>query len=149
LEGLTRDSIINFHKLSVSVKIRTSNEELFEFQTKHLLISISLKTACVSYFEIDEHGNQILLARDISRGSLCYSSPNLIEFTHYMQRNSNEHYYGFGDKTGAFDKHGQRLIMVRKCLFCFFFFKENKLKKILNQHLFFKTMIEKCGRISL
>jgi alpha-glucosidase len=50
-------------------------------------------------------------AADLQRRAYAYDAAGETVY-HYMQRRADEHYYGFGERSGALDKSGRRMRMV-------------------------------------
>lgn len=55
--------------------------------------------------------DQKIFAADLQRRAYSYDQKGEAVF-HYLERRSDEHYYGFGERSGPLDKYGRRMRML-------------------------------------
>jgi alpha-glucosidase len=86
--------------------LATSQEGQWRVDTERLTITLDLADAHLEWFTVE--GKTI--AADLARRAYTYDRAGSAVY-HYLQRRSDEHYFGFGERAGPFNKQGMRLEM--------------------------------------
>ena len=102
-EGRLRDDPSPFSMPDIET---TSDGEALELRTADLRLSIDRRDPRLLWH--DAQGNRF--AADLSGRAYPYDRGGRT-VSHYMERRSGEHYYGFGERAGPLDKRGMRMRM--------------------------------------
>lgn len=105
LEGRLRDDLSSFSRPGFTLQQR---EGALQVSTACLQVQIDT-TDCSLVWHSRQHGEPF--AADLKRRAYAYDQVGEAVF-HYMQRRENEHYYGFGERSGSLDKNGRRMRML-------------------------------------
>ncbi len=104
LEGRSRDDLSPFPTPKCWMEV--SNERA-QIRTEQLHLKISLGDFRIEWFDKDEQR----FAADLRLRGYPYDRESGAVY-HYMERRSDEHYYGFGERAGSLDKYGMRFRMI-------------------------------------
>ena len=85
----------------------SENDEQIRVETEQLSIKVQLGDFRLEWF--DKAGRRF--AADLKQRGYPYDQGNGAVY-HYMERRSDEHYYGFGERAGELDKMGMRFRMI-------------------------------------
>jgi alpha-glucosidase len=103
-EGRRRDDLSLF---GLPEFRHAQQETQITLETKDLQLSVALNDFRIQWFMPD--GTAI--AADTSQRAYAYDRGGQAIY-HYMQRRPDEHYFGFGERSGLLDKQGRRMRMV-------------------------------------
>lgn len=84
----------------------TRDDQTVTIRTDALRLVISLKDARIEWY--DAAGQRF--AGDLRHRAYTYDRTGRAIY-HYLERQDDEHYYGFGERSGTLDKYGRRLKM--------------------------------------
>lgn len=103
-EGRQRDdySVFSLPEYKSEISARQ-----LEIQTELLRLEIDLESFIIRWFDDQNR----LLAADRNTQAYPYDREAKTVY-HYMARQANEHYYGFGERSGPLDKAGRRMRML-------------------------------------
>jgi alpha-glucosidase len=104
LEGYSRDDESRFPM--PPYQLDTQDEQI-AIHTDQLQLTVHLGDCWLEWFD---HSGQ-RFAADLRHRAYPYDRAGSAVF-HYMERRLDEHYYGFGERTGTLDKAGMRFRMV-------------------------------------
>ncbi len=103
VEGRLRDDLTPFS----TPDCRTSSSDgYWRAETRQLSITLDLADGYLEWHTADG----IPIAADLKRRAYTYDRAGRSVY-HYLQRRSDEHYFGFGERSGPLDKQGLRLEM--------------------------------------
>lgn len=105
LEGRLRTDLSSFSLPSFSVE---KSNPFLKINTQNLQVTFNLTEGSLSW-KSTSSGD--VFAKDLLKRSYAYDRNSETVF-HYMERRDDEHYYGFGERSGALDKYGRRMRMV-------------------------------------
>lgn len=103
LEGRSRDELSAF-SLPDTQKSQTDEETIIE--TGKLRLIVKHQSAQLVWQTPEGKA----FASDLNHRAYSYDRAGRSIF-HYLERRSDEHYYGFGERSGELDKHGRRMRM--------------------------------------
>lgn len=103
-EGRRRDDLSPFSLPDFRLEQR---ENLIHAETDALHFSIALDDFRITWSTPDGQA----FAADNRTRAYAYDRSGRAVY-HYMQRHVDEHYYGFGERSGPLDKHGRRMRML-------------------------------------
>ncbi len=103
-EGRPRDDLSPF---SLPEFGRIVSHETIQVRTASLGVTVALEDFALQW--VDGLGRGF--AADVPRIAYTYDRAGRAVF-HYMQRRTDEHYFGFGERSGPLDKAGMRMRMV-------------------------------------
>ncbi|QDI92876.1 alpha-glucosidase [Salicibibacter halophilus] len=107
-EGLDRESIhTNFSLPEYSTTI---DENICRIETELLQLEMDLHHFTCKWYRKQENG-YTLLAEDRRTQAYFFQIASDAPVSHYLHRGEQEAYYGFGEKTGLVNKHGERFRM--------------------------------------
>ena len=103
-EGRARDDLTPF---SMPNFVLEQNDNSLRISTAQLRLDVTLDDLQLSWY--DAHGNSF--AADLpGRAYPCDRTGKTI--FHYLERRAEEHYFGFGERSGELDKAGRRMRML-------------------------------------
>lgn len=105
-EGRLRDDLTPF---SVPQYGLTPFKDGYMLHTESLNLTIRTGDFSITWADADGQA----FAADLPRRAYAYDARGRAVW-HYLKRTPDEHYYGFGEPSGAFDKHGARIRMFPK-----------------------------------
>jgi len=105
LEGRRRDDIRSFSQPNFKLE---QFDGMAQVSTTCLQLEIDTNDCRLTW---RNHSDGQIFAADLKHRAYAYDENGESVF-HYMQRRSDEHYYGFGERSGALDKYGRRMRMV-------------------------------------
>lgn len=103
-EGRARDDLSRY---TLPAFTREIADERIRIETTQLRLDITLNELMLSWSDLC--GNTF--AADLNEGAYAYDRAGRAIW-HYMERRLDEHYYGFGERTGPLDKGGTRMRML-------------------------------------
>ncbi len=103
LEGRHRDDLSPFPLPRVDVVATT---DTFRLSTQALRVEVRLVDARITWSTRD----RVRFAADLSHRAYTYDRAGR-GIAHYLERRPDEHYYGFGERSGPLDKRGRRMEM--------------------------------------
>jgi alpha-glucosidase len=103
-EGRLRDDLTPFPQPAYQ---QTQDAETVTIQTDALKLVVNLKSAHLEWHSAEGH----LFAGDLRHRAYTYDRSGRSVY-HYLQRRTDEHYFGFGERSGTLDKRGRRFRMV-------------------------------------
>lgn len=105
LEGRKRDDLSGFSLPNFEMD---HDEKSISISTELLNLSVDLADCSLTW---QKHNDDATFAADLKHRAYSYdiNSENIF---HYMLRRTDEHYYGFGEKSGPLDKYGRRMRMT-------------------------------------
>ncbi len=103
LEGRHRDDLSPF---SIPECRIASRDDHWQVETEHLKIILDLTDAHLEWHS----AAGIQIAADLSHRAYTYDRAGRAIY-HYLRRRADEHYFGFGERSGLLDKQGMRLEM--------------------------------------
>jgi alpha-glucosidase len=104
LEGRSRDDLSPFSLPSYQ---KTSNADETIIETEALRLIIKHRSAHLIW----QSKTGETIASDLPHRAYTYDRAGR-RIYHYLQRREDEHYYGFGERSGALDKYGRRMRML-------------------------------------
>jgi alpha-glucosidase len=104
LEGRSRDDLSPFSLPSYQ---KTSNSDETIIETEALRLIIKHHSAHLVWQTKEGE----TFASDLPHRAYTYDRAGR-RIYHYLQRREDEHYYGFGERSGALDKYGRRMRML-------------------------------------
>jgi alpha-glucosidase len=104
LEGRSRDDLSPFSLPSYQ---KTSNDDETIIETEALRLIIKHRSAHLLW----QSKTGETIASDLPHRAYTYDRAGR-RIYHYLQRREDEHYYGFGERSGALDKYGRRMRML-------------------------------------
>jgi alpha-glucosidase len=104
LEGRSRKDHSPF---PLPVYHQRPTETGFRIETDALSVEVQTGDFCLTWY--DREGN--LFAADLPKRAYSYDQSGKTLF-HYLRRRTDEHYFGFGERSGKLDKHGQRFRLM-------------------------------------
>jgi alpha-glucosidase len=105
LEGRSREDLSSF---SLPAYHSGTNDDLVQILTKELRIEIDTKDGSLTWFT---HPAGEVFAADLKRRAYSYDQNGEAVY-HYLERRPDEHYFGFGERSGPLDKYGRRMRML-------------------------------------
>lgn len=102
-EGLDRDAVTSLTLDQVSIR---QDQTTVTVETESLRLVVHLDNLRLEWFS--KGGQQF--AADLRGRAYTYDRTGRALY-HYMERRPDEHYYGFGETSGALDKRGRRITM--------------------------------------
>jgi len=102
--GRLRDDLSPFPLPSYTL---TTHDQGVSIQTDALKIVVNQKDASLTWY--DPNGEQF--AADLQHRAYTYDRTGRTLF-HYLERHSDEYYFGFGERSGPLEKTGRRLRMM-------------------------------------
>lgn len=103
-EGRARDDLSRFTLPTFTQQLSDAS---IRIETTQLCLDITLNELMLSWS--DQRGNTF--AADLNEGAYAYDRAGRAIW-HYMERRLDEHYYGFGERSGPLDKVGTRMRML-------------------------------------
>ncbi|MBL8160396.1 MAG: glycoside hydrolase family 31 protein [Anaerolineae bacterium] len=103
VEGRLRDDLTPFSTPDCQT---SSSDSYWRAETRQLSITLDLADGHLEWHTADG----IPIAADLKRRAYTYDRAGRSVY-HYLQRRSDEHYFGFGERSGPLDKQGLRLEM--------------------------------------
>ncbi|HVU12797.1 MAG TPA: glycoside hydrolase family 31 protein [Phototrophicaceae bacterium] len=104
LEGRSRDDLSPFPMPKCWIEVSNNHAQI---HTEQLHLRISLGDFRIEWFDKDERR----FAADLRLRGYPYDRDNGAVY-HYLERRTDEHYYGLGERAGDLDKYGQRFRMI-------------------------------------
>jgi len=105
LEGRLREDLTPFTLPGFQFENRGP---VIRFSTTLLLVEMDREDFSLTW---RMKSNEQAFAADLEQRAYAYDQQGEAVF-HYMQRRAGEHYYGFGERSGALDKSGRRMRML-------------------------------------
>ncbi|NTW44399.1 MAG: DUF4968 domain-containing protein, partial [Anaerolineaceae bacterium] len=105
LEGRQRNDLSSFRMPGFTLH---QQEGLLQISTACLQVQIDTSDCSLVWYS---RQNGEPFAADLKRRAYAYDQVGEAIF-HYMKRRENEHYYGFGERSGFLDKNGRRMRML-------------------------------------
>lgn len=110
LDGLLKDERTRVEALSVSC---VETENALSFETESLVLEMLKKPVSFRLFAKTKDGGKKLIYSDLKERA--FDKDQIGRVTHYSRLDyDNDHFYGFGEKTGRLDKLGRRMRMSPK-----------------------------------
>jgi alpha-glucosidase len=104
LEGRSRDDLSGFPMPTYELDARAGG---LVVRTEQLQVNVYLDDFRLEWLTAE--GQRF--ASDLKRRAYAYDRASQSVY-HYMDRRADEHYYGFGERSGYLDKHGARMKML-------------------------------------
>ncbi|MBW6474243.1 MAG: glycoside hydrolase family 31 protein [Anaerolineaceae bacterium] len=105
LEGRSRENLSAFKLPAFNISKSTDK---VQFSTSKMRVEINITDGRLVWCTQPDH---IIFASDLQRRAYSYDQNGETIF-HYVERRSDEHYYGFGERSGPLDKYGRRMRML-------------------------------------
>ncbi len=86
---------------------RAMRDGAIRIRTRWLQLEITLGDFAIHWFDAQDHP----LASDLAARAYAYDGTGKSVW-HYLEHRVGEHYYGFGERSGALDKAGRRMRML-------------------------------------
>lgn len=105
LEGRSREDLSAFELPAFKISKSTDKVQL---STAIMQVDIDIADASLTW---RTQPDQKIFAADLLRRAYSYDQNGEIVF-HYLERRPDEHYYGFGERSGPLNKYGRRMRML-------------------------------------
>ncbi len=105
LEGRSREDLSDFQLPAFKISKGTDK---VQFSTERIQVEIDITDARLTW---RTQPDQKIFAADLPRRAYSYDQNGEAVF-HYLERRPDEHYYGFGERSGPLDKYGRRMRML-------------------------------------
>lgn len=105
LEGRSREDLSSFQL--PAFKISKSTDKVL-FSTAKMQVDIDIEDGSLTW---RTQPDQKIFSADLQRRAYSYDQNGETVF-HYLERRPDEHYYGFGERSGPLDKYGRRMRML-------------------------------------
>lgn len=104
-EGRKRDDLSGFSRPQFQM---VQDSLSMRISTDHLHLDMDLGDCSLTW---QNRSDNVTFAADLKRRAYSYDAASETVY-HYMLRRTDEHYYGFGEKSGPLDKYGRRMRMT-------------------------------------
>ncbi|WP_022794814.1 TIM-barrel domain-containing protein [Marinococcus halotolerans] len=108
-EGLDRNRLTELFTLP-DYEISETPED-YTIETTALKLKINLVKLHCSWYD-KTNGGDVLIAEDRTTQAYAFQVAETAPTAHYLKRNDTDRFYGFGEKTGKVNKHGDRFRML-------------------------------------
>lgn len=108
-EGLDRNRLTDLFSLPAYETSETPED--YTIETPSLKLNINMVKLHCSWYD-KTNGRDVLIAEDRNTQAYAFQVAETAPTAHYLKRNDTDRFYGFGEKTGKVNKHGDRFRML-------------------------------------